>query len=530
MPGAGVVQSLTGGLLVCAGSVSLLIKRSSALFAALISLARQRDQAVLVVLGAYLLVWTLYGVIAKSSQDLHPDMTELIAWSRDLALGFPKHPPFAAIVVRGWFAIFPITDWTYYLLAILTPTLALWIAWQQFTDYLNPTKCLIALVLLTLVPFFNFHALKFNVNTVLIPLWAVTTFWFLRSYRTYSATYAALAGVSAALCMASKYWSIFLLAGLVIAALSDSRRTNYFRSAAPWITVATAIAAFSPHLGWLEKHNFCSVGYAMMMHGGHSARDAVWADLQYIFHSMAYVSVPIAVVLLVARPKPKTIVDMVWPADEDRRLVAVAFWAALLLPALPAALWGVEIDGLWSMSNWTLLPVLLLSSDSVQIPSQTIRWVVGSAVALPLAMLIAAPAVALVVHARGMPPEQVHARMLAEQVENAWHDTTTKPLRYVGGDLAQGVLTYVRSRPKLLPTVPELYRKRVTEYGIAFVCFAENSACITESNKFANHDPASRKIETQLARSYLGIPGLPHDYVIFIVPPHAIPPRDAPSG
>ena len=181
MPRAGVVQSLIGGLLVCAGSVSLLIKRSSALFAALISLARQRDQAVLVVLGAYLLVWTLYGVIAKSSQDLHPDMTELIAWSRDLALGFPKHPPFAAIVVRGWFAIFPITDWTYYLLAILTPTLALWIAWQQFTDYLNPTKCLIALVLLTLVPFFNFHALKFNVNTVLMPLWAVTTFWFLRS-------------------------------------------------------------------------------------------------------------------------------------------------------------------------------------------------------------------------------------------------------------------------------------------------------------------------------------------------------------
>ena len=45
-----------------------------------------------------------------------------------------------------------------------------------------------------LVPFFNFHALKFNVNTVLMPLWAATTFWFLRSYQTRSALYAALAG------------------------------------------------------------------------------------------------------------------------------------------------------------------------------------------------------------------------------------------------------------------------------------------------------------------------------------------------
>jgi hypothetical protein len=67
----------------------------------------QRDRSVLVVLGAYLLTWTLYGVIAKGSQDLHTDMTELIVWSRDLALGYPKHPPFAAIVVRGWFALFP---------------------------------------------------------------------------------------------------------------------------------------------------------------------------------------------------------------------------------------------------------------------------------------------------------------------------------------------------------------------------------------------------------------------------------------
>ncbi len=241
----------------------------------------QRDRYVLIVLGGYLLVWTLYGVISKSSQDLHPDMTELIAWSRDLALGFPKHPPFAAVVVRGWFALFPIADWAFYLLAILTATSALWIAWQQFAEYLDPRKCLVALCLLTFVPFFNFHALKFNVNTILMPLWAVTTLSFLRSYRTRDATYAALAGVAAALCMMSKYWSIFLLAGLAVAALSDPRRGAYFRSAAPWITVAAGIAILSPHIGWLEKHDFSPIDYAMAVHGGHSVDQAIRADLRY---------------------------------------------------------------------------------------------------------------------------------------------------------------------------------------------------------------------------------------------------------
>ena len=85
-----------------------------------------------------------------------------------------------------------------------------------------------------------------------------------------------LAGAGAAFCMVSKYWSIVLLAGLVVAALSDARRAAYFRSAAPWITVVTAIAVLSPHLGWLEKHDFSPVDYAMLVHGGHTVGDAVW--------------------------------------------------------------------------------------------------------------------------------------------------------------------------------------------------------------------------------------------------------------
>jgi hypothetical protein len=42
---------------------------------------------VLLLLVAYAAVWTLYAAIARSAEGLHPDMTELIAWSRDLSLG-----------------------------------------------------------------------------------------------------------------------------------------------------------------------------------------------------------------------------------------------------------------------------------------------------------------------------------------------------------------------------------------------------------------------------------------------------------
>src|SRR5262245_55831532 len=121
--------------------------------------APRGDRTVIAALAVYLVVWTLYGVIAKSNQDLHPDMTELIGWSRNLALGFAKHPPFAAIVVRAWSALLPIDDWAYYLLGALTTTSALWVAWKLFGDYLPPTKRVVGLCLLTFIPFFNFHAL-----------------------------------------------------------------------------------------------------------------------------------------------------------------------------------------------------------------------------------------------------------------------------------------------------------------------------------------------------------------------------------
>lgn len=156
------------------------------LYEALIEPAR-RERAAIGALSGYLLIWTLYGVIAKSSQDLHQDMAEEIVWSRTPALGYLKHPPFSAMVVRVWFTIFPLADWSYYLLSI-SIALSLWIAWRLAGDFLPAEKRVAGLALLTLVPFFNFHALKYNVNTVLMPLWSATTFWFLRSYLTQKST------------------------------------------------------------------------------------------------------------------------------------------------------------------------------------------------------------------------------------------------------------------------------------------------------------------------------------------------------
>src|SRR4051794_12527330 len=230
----------------------------------------RRERSVAVALLCYVALWTLYGMLAKASQDIHVDMSEQFALARELALGYPKHPPLTMAVVRAWFAVFPAADWAYYLLAMANIGLTLWIVWRLMARFVDGEKRVVGLALLTLVPFFNFHALKFNVNTVLMPLWAATTLWFLRSFETRRPLDAALAGLAAAASMYGKYWSVFLLIGLALAALADPRRAAYFRSAAPWVTVAVGALGLAPHGARLVANEFAPFSYAVVVHGASS--------------------------------------------------------------------------------------------------------------------------------------------------------------------------------------------------------------------------------------------------------------------
>ena len=495
---------------------SRIVRQMDALRQALIDPAR-RERAVLISLAVYMVLWTLYGTIAKSSQGLHPDMTEVIAWSRDLAWGY-KHPPLAAAIVHLWFSIFPVAEWSYYLLAMLMPTVALWIVWRLSADYLTIEKRVVGLALLMFVPFFSFHALKFNVNTVLMPTWAAATFWFLRSYRTRSVLYAALAGLGAAAAMLGKYWSIFLIAGLVLAALIDRRRTTYFRSAAPWITVAVGLAVIAPHLVWLYRHHFEPFAYAMFIHGDKSYAAAALSGLTYLAGSFGYVAIPVIVVLVAARPSRAAIADMLWPSDGERRLAAAAFWAPLLLPAIAAPGSGTEITSLWSMSAWTLLPVLLLSPPAVTIGAVDIRRVLATAVAIPCVMVVASPAIAILAQRNGPPPNSAQAALLAGEVERLWHQTIPLPLKFVGGagDLANGVATYAVERPRVLTAMPPPDAAELAHGGMAIVCFAGDTGCLDKAGAAA---AAGRRVETEIVRNFLRFPGKPQRYTIIIVPP-----------
>ena len=174
---------------------------------------RSRRTTLLLVI-AFAAAWMIYGVIAKSSQDINADMAEMVIWARAPALGYPKHPPLLAYVVKLWFSVFPLADWAFTLLAVTTVSAGTLSGHRALRCLAQGEKRAAVPFLLALIPFYTFLGLKFDQNSALIPLWALTLWAFMHSLETRRTGWAVLTGLAAAAAMMTKYWSAFLLVAL----------------------------------------------------------------------------------------------------------------------------------------------------------------------------------------------------------------------------------------------------------------------------------------------------------------------------
>jgi 4-amino-4-deoxy-L-arabinose transferase-like glycosyltransferase len=485
---------------------------------------RRAGRAVAILLGLYCAAWTLYGAVAKGSQDIHFDMGEMVAWSREVSWGTTKHPPLGAWLAGLWFFVFPLADWSYYLFAMGLATVSLWAAHMAAAPYLDGERRAVGLALLSLVPLFNFHALKYNANTVMMPLWGLATWTFLRSFETRRPGWALAAGVAAGAAMLGKYWSVMLLVGLGLAAVTDPRRGAYFASPAPWLTILAGALVLAPHLLWLYAHDFATFGYAVTSHPA-TVIEAAASGLGYVLGALAY-GAPVVIAFALLRPSRVALCDTIWPATPERRLVVLAFALPLVLPAVAAVATKSAVVSLWAIGSMTLLPIVLMSSPRLDVPRPMARRIMAAAFALPLAAILASPIVATVLHRQGVPNRATHYRSLAGEVERLWGATTGRPLRLVSSydNLVYGTVFYFTDRPSafeinLPERTPWIDEARIAREGVAYYCPVAEERCMRALDVRLAATPPARRAEVTIARTHLGAADRLERYVIAIVPP-----------
>jgi len=217
---------------------------------------------------------------------------------------------------------------------------------------------------------------------------------------------------------------------------------------------------------------------------------------------------------------------MLWPGDPRRRLPVIVFILPLVLPALMAVAAAEKVVSLWAIGSMTLLPVVLLSSPRIVIPRVAAIRILAIAVFFPVLAVLVAPIVAVVTHFNGTPNYGTQYSLVAEAAGKVWRETTDQPLRLVGSyeNVLNGTVVYFPDRPSTFEIVtpaltPWTDEARIARQGILLYCPVTESRCMDALNRRAATAPRGRRVEVEISRTFLGIPGPVTRYIIVAIPP-----------
>jgi 4-amino-4-deoxy-L-arabinose transferase-like glycosyltransferase len=469
--------------------------------------------------------WGAYQVVSNGSIGLHSDFCELYAWSRHLSAGYSKHPPLGAFIVRAWFMVFPASDWAFRLLSVVYSALGLFAVYLIARHALAPGRRLPAVLLLLLTPFYQFLTDRFGANQTLLLAWPLATFCFLRAFETRAIAWSIAAGAAAALAMLGKYYSAYLIASFVLAAIVHPARLAYLKSSSPWISTATGLLVLAPHIHWLFASNFESVGYAFAVHST-SRSIAPWDALVYVVSACGYVGVLVAAWWLAVRPSRLLLREILWPTDPGRRMLVVLLAGQILLPPLSAILMGVALTALWTMEAWFLLPIVLLSAPQAGMPPRAANRLALGVAGFTLAAIVLAPAIAWFQLAHGTKEGDEYFPGMAKALQREWRAATPAPLRLVvaTSELANAAVFYVPTHPDAVPDFnlrnsPWLTSADYARRGVAVICASADSSCQQTAAAIIRAAHNARRAEVEIIPHYLGASARPARFTFWIAPP-----------
>ncbi len=497
--------------------------------------------AIPLLLIGFVAVWLAFLVIAYVGGDLHSDVLETWTLGRSLEWGYSKHPPLMGWAARAWTSVFPLTNWSFQLLSLTNAAIGLWMVDLITRRFASGDKRLFVLLLLMLLPVYQFHAQRFNANAVLLPTWPLATYCFLRSFETRQAGWAVAAGLTAALAMLGKYYSVFLILGFAVAAIAHPQRRAYFKSFVPWISVASGLAALTPHIYWLATTGAKPFAYALARHTGKAFSPALLEATLFVLGTAMLLAVPAAICAFVAGDRLKTVRQDFKAMDGGLLLLFCIGLATVIFPAITAAAFGTDMPPLWGLQGLFLFVIVMVCGLPDPIPRpysvNLAASVIGIAV---LAAFVAAPIHAVYRNDHPLHEGRNFYQQAADELTRLWHAQSDTPLRAVGGDdgLAFALAFYSPDHPVyderiVHPNAERLPGEVSFEGGWAALCYGDDIYCVGSMERTAARSPKFVRSDFVLQSTLLGQPGAIQRFTAFVVLPYpdkAITPPEPSPG
>ncbi|MBC7582772.1 MAG: glycosyltransferase family 39 protein [Tardiphaga sp.] len=486
----------------------------------------EQGWAIPLLIVAFAAAWLVFLTIAYLSGDLHADALETWTIGREFAWGNAKHPPLMGWAAWGWTLVFPLNDWSFQLLSMTNAAVALWAVDLIVRRFVRGDGRAVVLLLLMLLPAYQFHAQRFNANTVLLAVWPLATYCFLRSYESRAIGWAIAAGVFGALAMLGKYYSVFLIGSFLLAAIAHPQRALYFSSWAPWASALAGLIVLGPHIHWLATSGAAPFAYAMQVHGGVPFGPSFLEAGAFLLGLAATVALPAFVWMLSAGRRLSLFGADFRAMNPGLQLLFWIFVGTVALPTLVAIVVGTDMPSLWALQGLFLLAILVVCGASYTLERlYVVNLVVMVGAIAAVAIIVAAP-----IHAYYRnninPNERSYYRLAAFELTKRWRAISDKPMPAISGDdgLAFATAFYspdhpVYRRPFQYQYTWGMPRVTTLEKGWAAMCFADDQACRGWMDKVVAIAPEFTRVDFEVIPYLWGRAGPPGRLIALMMPP-----------
>ena len=206
----------------------------------------------------HVILWT--AIPSLTNNNLPLDTIEALAWGSNLDWGFNKHPPMSAFLVEIFYQIFGSQDWAYYLLSQICVIISFFAVFKLAEEiFENKIFCLLSVLLLEGIYFYNFTTPEFNVNVCLMPFWSLTALYLWKGFKENKIIDWFLVGLFSGLGFLSKYLFIYLGLGIDIFLIYMIYKKKIdFKCL---VSLIPFLIVLLPHLIWLTENNYITITY-----------------------------------------------------------------------------------------------------------------------------------------------------------------------------------------------------------------------------------------------------------------------------
>ena len=403
-------------------------------------------------LTAHLITWI--AIPSLTNNNLPLDTIEALAWGSNLDWGFNKHPPMSAFVVEIFYQIFGAQDWAYYLLSQICVIVSFFVVFKFAEDiFKNKIFCLLSVLLLEGIYFYNFTTPEFNVNVCLMPFWSLTVLYLWKGIKDNKIIDWLLVGLFAGLGFLSKYLFIYLGLAMDIFIIYMIYKKKFNFNFKCFFSIIPFFIVLLPHLIWLTENNYVTITYGLHRTGAEDVN-----ILNHIKHPLIFLGkqigilIPFLLMLLFLNNKFKFKISF---KDDKLLFLIVINIIPIALVFLTSMIMGVKIRTMWMTPFYLFFGVLMIYIFQSKINLNKLK---SFATVFVILFIFSPFTYAYVSISKTNKRTDYPGKEIADLVQSRWNKNFSNEISIVVGDeWYGGNLSYhLKSRPNwFLKEVPK---------------------------------------------------------------------------